>query len=147
MLANDEHAVNRELRSAEREGLGDGRKQFHAVPPGAFAAHVVFGKLLDVERHQVQRRRVMPPVPPVALEQAVNEMLPVRKLADDGRDERDPLALRRALRSGRACARAHARARARRGTGREPRQRRRPGDRARKLATGQRRNGARRHGR
>ena len=53
VLADDQDAVDRELRSATSQGLGDGRIDLEAEALRTLGALVALGLLVDVERHDV----------------------------------------------------------------------------------------------
>ena len=64
--------------SPRRERLGDAWKDRDVELFRARPGQVAFGKLVDVERHQIDLRLAPPPAPAVAEQEAVDEMLRVR---------------------------------------------------------------------
>lgn len=95
MLADQEHAVDRQLARTQRQGIGDGGIDFHDGEfPGAPAAEVVHLDLVNPERHQVHGRLVMLAVPAVTDQEPVADMLGMSELMVDSRDGGDLRAAR-----------------------------------------------------
>jgi hypothetical protein len=75
MLADDQHAIDAKLWSTQRQRFRDTRINLHSVPAFPVAAQVTLGKLVHVKRHQIHGRPMMPALPPVPFEKAIDEML------------------------------------------------------------------------
>ena len=91
VLADEQDAVDGEIRAAQGQGVGRGRVDGQVLEAGlALAAEVVLGELVDVERHQVHRRAVVAAAPAVPFEEAVADVLAVGVLAVLGDDGGDP---------------------------------------------------------
>ncbi len=101
MLANQQHAIDGETVTAQREGFLDRGVDLHgrelagpraaevAELAGPRAAEVAVGLLIDVQRDQIHRRTVVAILPAVADQVAVDDVLRVGVaaiLGDHGRD-------------------------------------------------------------
>ena len=81
MLADDQHAVDRQLVAAQRQGLGDRGIDLQVLEPGvALAAQVALGELVDVHRDQIELRPIVLALPAEAFENAIEDHLGVRSL-------------------------------------------------------------------
>ncbi len=90
MLADDQHAIDGQLVAARAERLGDrGIDRQLLESRGPFAAQVPLGELIDIQRHQVHRRTVVPRFPAKPFEESVQNHFGVRKLAELGDQRRD----------------------------------------------------------
>ena len=88
MLADDDDAVHRELLAPQRHGAGDAVVDREVVLLGEGPAHVVFGELIDVHRHEAQVRKGLAVVV-IALEDLADDDVGVGVpaiLGDDGGD-------------------------------------------------------------
>src|SRR6185369_6756699 len=87
MLANDDNAIDREPRAAERERLRNRRVNGNVETLGPFAAEVLRGKLIHIERDELRSRMMPLAFPAVAFEKTIDEMLRVRVPVHIRRDE------------------------------------------------------------
>jgi hypothetical protein len=79
MLADHDDSIDGQLTGAEGQSFRDGGVNLH----GWMAVHPLLGQialatLIDVERYQVHRRMVERAGPPVAVEEAVHDVLAVQ---------------------------------------------------------------------
>ena len=91
MLADDQHAVYRQLAGPQRQRLFDGSAEPEAVPFREIAAHVGLRELIDVETDKLKVRLAAVRVQVLALEQAAQDHVGVGVVVIDGGDPRDPL--------------------------------------------------------
>jgi len=91
MFPNQNHAIDGELRAAQRQRFRDRRIQLHRrklLQPAL--AHIVFADLIDVDRDEVHWWVMPCPVPAIAFEEPVDDMLRVRVLEVCRADGRQP---------------------------------------------------------
>ncbi len=74
MLANDQHGIYRERIAATTQCLGDARKDRKPEFCRPLATQVVFGKLIDVCRDDVERRVVPAAIDRIAHQEALGHM-------------------------------------------------------------------------
>ena len=90
VLADEQDAVDGQIGSVQRQGVGDGGVDRHVGKAGrSILAQIAFGTLIHVQRDQIHGRVVVPAVPAVAFEEAVADVLGVGVLAVLGDDAGD----------------------------------------------------------
>src|SRR6185436_15689010 len=89
VFADEQHAVDGEFGTAQRQRVRDRRKYFHTMAARAVAAQVALGKLIHVESGQLEGWLMVPALPAIAFERAVEEMLRVGIFADLGGEQGD----------------------------------------------------------
>src|SRR5262249_8199692 len=72
--------------------LSDARVNPRPVSARAVAAQIAVRKLVDIKRNQLNRRIVMPALPPVTLQKTIDEVLRMRVFPHLRRQKRDALA-------------------------------------------------------
>ena len=76
MLTNEQYTVHGKLVATLCQRISDGRVDFQlGMSCGALATPVVFSNLLDVQRHNIHGGSMVTPLPAVALEEPVHNML------------------------------------------------------------------------
>ena len=94
MFGDDQHSVNAQARTAERQRLGHGRVQRDPMPARAVPAEVAFGELVHVKAGEFQPGIMVASFPAVALQNAIDEMLRVGILAKFGGEDGNFLSAR-----------------------------------------------------
>ena len=82
MLTNDHDAIHRQPTRPERQRLGDARINRNAMTGCRPTGQVLFRKLIDVQRDQIHLWLPPSPLPDIAQQKPINEVLGMGVLAD-----------------------------------------------------------------
>jgi hypothetical protein len=91
VLADEEHAIHRELARAKRESILDRFRDAEAMFPGEFPAHVAGTDLLDIRTRDAELREVVLVAHHVPIEEAAGNVIGMRQVPPDGADDGDLL--------------------------------------------------------
>ena len=95
VLADQEHAVDREFAGAVRQRLLDGARQAEAKIARQPARQVIVRDLIDIQRLDILPRNVKATVACVAVDEPAGNVVGVRQRPVDRRDDREGLTSRR----------------------------------------------------
>ena len=94
MLADQQHPVDRQFTPSLAERFGDCGIDLHpGVAARPLTAQIILSDLFDIQRHHIHFGTMMSPLPAIALQEAVDDVLGVRILVvdrGDGRNARTP---------------------------------------------------------
>jgi hypothetical protein len=87
MLTNQDDTIDGQFAAAKRERFGNRGAEPHGrMPRAALSAQIVLADLIDIERHEIERRMVILTMPAVSIQKTVDNMLGVRVLKITGDD-------------------------------------------------------------
>ena len=91
VLPHQQHPVHGQLPPPQCKRVRNGRVNLHrGKPPRTLPAQIVLLNLIHVKRHHIHLRPVMPPVPPIALQKPIHNMLRVRILVKNRHNPCNP---------------------------------------------------------